>query len=106
VLQQLLARVVQEQRRGPVHHGHRRGLLLGAATPHEPSSARGGKRPSGAPLPSQFSRLTFALREAGSATVSVVCRAWSIWKFSTATGSANPGPDPSPNGPEPPMPGP
>src|SRR5689334_6930984 len=63
--------------------------------PAHDSSCRGGNSPSGRPLPSQLNRFT---------TVSPVCRSRSMWKFSTAIGAGPP--EDSPNGPEPPMPGP
>src|SRR5262249_37551980 len=120
----LAVRVAERERGGPHHPaefaGSRRGghetspspgagSVPGAEPPVAgpppgcPPLRRGGMSRAALPLPSQFSRLTRAA-PLGLVKVSEVCRWRSAWKFSTATGSGPP--DDSPNGPEPPMPGP
>src|SRR5207342_3441396 len=83
--------------------------LRPAEGPHDgaPPSGFVGKSPSGAPLPSQLSRLTRP-RSSPDAVVEVatsaVCRCFSALKVSTATGAGRP--LASPNGPDSYMPGP
>src|SRR5699024_1484087 len=74
---------------------HHRGSPAGCSC----SSAVGGKRPSGVPLPSQLSRLTRPLLSPPPTSSSDFWRCWSMWKFSTATG-VGALPEPSPKGPE------
>ena len=86
--EQLLGGVVEDRRADrPRVHGLRVGSGRSAAEPHEPApSSRGGKSPSGVPLPSQLRRLTREALSSGEASESEVWRSCSIRKFSTATG--------------------